>query len=205
MSLEELISACGEGGDAAAWEEFVCRFHDLIAGVVLRTARRWGTDSAALVDDLIQETYLKICADRKRVLAEFSPHHPEAFYGYLKVVTANVVHDHFRSSRSQKRGLGLVEAQVDEAGVAASTIVAEDIHRDILLREVDDALNLSLAKCDLKRDRAIFWLYYRFGLTASAIAGLPSISLTVKGVESVIVRLTRLVREQLAERSGTRG
>jgi RNA polymerase sigma-70 factor (ECF subfamily) len=205
MSLEELILACSAGGDAAAWEEFVRRFHDLIAGVVVRTARRWDSNSPALVDDLIQETYLKICADRKRLLAEFSPHHPEAFYGYLKVVTANVVHDHFRSSWSQKRGHGMAEAQVDEVGIPAPTGGADHVHRDILLREVDDALNSALAESDLKRDRAIFWLYYRFGLTASAIAGLPSVSLTVKGVESVILRLTRLVREQLAERPGRPG
>src|SRR5438132_13891705 len=108
MSLEELIRACAENGDAAAWDEFVRRFHKLIAGVVLRTASRWGQSLPAEVDDLIQETYLKICADRKRLLSEFTPRHPEAFYGYLKIVTANVVHDHFRALYSHKRGLGKV-------------------------------------------------------------------------------------------------
>jgi len=37
------------------------------------------------------------------------------------------------------------------------------------------------------RDCAIFWLYYRQGLTAKAIAQLPDIGLTVKGVEKYIV------------------
>jgi RNA polymerase sigma-70 factor (ECF subfamily) len=203
MSLEELISACAESGDASAWEEFVRRFHALIAGVVVRTARRWGSESTSLVDDLVQDTYLKICSDRKRMLREFSPFHPESFYGYLKVVTANVVHDHFRSLQTQKRGQRQQEVQPDEikhVRMSPATTVVEGIHRDIFLREIDDVLSSTVTECDLKRDRAIFWLYYRYGLTATAIARLPSIDLTVKGVESVVHRLTRLVRERLTER-----
>jgi RNA polymerase sigma-70 factor (ECF subfamily) len=205
MSLEELISACAESGDAAAWEEFVRRFHALIAGVVVRTARRWGRESPSLVDDLVQDTYLKICSDRKRMLREFSPFHPEAFYGYLKVVTANVVHDHFRLLQTQKRGRGQQEVQPDEiehVQTSAVTTIVEGIHRDIFLKEINEALCSTSTEDDLKRDRAIFWLYYRYGLTATAIARLPSIDLTVKGVESVIHRLTKLVRERLTERDG---
>jgi len=44
----------------------------------------------------------------------------------------------------------------------------------------------------------VFWLYYRAGFTASAIASLPTVGLTTKGVESLIFRLTRIVRENLA-------
>jgi RNA polymerase sigma-70 factor (ECF subfamily) len=204
MSLEELIRACAQNGDAAMWEEFVRHFHRLIAAVVMRTMQRWGRTSPALVDDLIQETYLKICADRKRLLREFTPQHPEAFYGYLKVITANVVHDHFRGQQAHKRGLGQTQVSIEEPVEhmsAATTAAAAGIHRDILLKEVDDALCASLSGEGQVRDRTIFLLYYRYGLTASAIARLPSILLTVKGVESVIHRLTRLVRERLAERN----
>ena len=156
----------------------------------------------ALVDDLIQETYLKICGDRRRLLSEFQPHHPEAFYGYLKVITANVVHDHFRAQYSHKRGSGRTETSIGEpfSDMPATVTVGEDIHRQILLKEVDAALCAGTPDEKQARDRIIFWLYYRYGLTAQAIARLPSISLTVKGVESVIHNLTRSVRERLAER-----
>jgi RNA polymerase sigma-70 factor (ECF subfamily) len=202
MSLEELIQACAESGNAEAWEEFVKRFHGLIAVVVLRTAQRWGSTSSTVVDDLIQETYLRICSDRKRLLGEFTPNRPEAFFGYLKVITANVVHDYFRAQRSHKRGSGHREASIDDPATltpVATTDNTEDIHRDILLQEVDAALRSNLSGEGQTRDRTIFWLYYRYGLTAPSIARLPSISLTVKGVESVIHRLTRLARERLAE------
>ncbi len=203
MSLEDLIKACAKNGDAAAWGEFVQRFHGMIAAIVMRTAQRWGNNSPALVDDLIQETYLKICADQKRLLSEFTPHHPEAFYGYLKVITSNVVHDYFRAQRSQKRGSGQAEPSIDsDAGFGrppAATTSGDRVHRNILLKEVDSALSFCSAGEEQKRDRTIFWLYYRYGLTAPAIARLPSISLTMKGVESVIHRLTCCVRKRLTE------
>ena len=54
-------------------------------------------------------------------------------------------------------------------------------------------------KDPLQRNREIFWLHYRAGLSARAIADLPEIGLTAKGVESVIMRVTKELRERLAE------
>jgi RNA polymerase sigma-70 factor, ECF subfamily len=202
MSLEELIRACAEDSDAPIWEEFIQRFHALIAAGVMRTARRWSNCSPALVDDLIQETYLKIYAGRKRLLSEFTPQHPEAFYGFLAVVTANVVNDYFRARHSQKRGSGQLEDSIDDGATvvqaAATNRPAEDVFRNLQLEEVSRALSLCIEGVERDRDHTIFWLYYRVGVSAAGIARLPSISLTVKGVESVIHRLTRCVRERLA-------
>jgi RNA polymerase sigma-70 factor (ECF subfamily) len=203
MSLAELIQACANGGDADAWEEFVRRFQGLIAAVALRTAQQWGQNSASLVDDLVQETYLRLCTDRERLLGEFQEQHPDSFYAYLKVVTTNVVHDYFRALHSKKRGTGRTEEFIDVSTAqipGGKTGTLEGIQRNILLTEVDDALQSGLSGNEQKRDRQVFWLYYRQGMTAQAIADLPAVSLNVKGVESLIHRLTRLVRERLAER-----
>lgn len=203
MSLKELIQACAKGGDADAWEEFVQRFHGLIAAVALRTARQWGQDSPTLIDDLVQETYLRLCVDRERLLGEFQEQHPDSFYAYLKVVTTNVVHDYFRALHSKKRGTGRTEEFIDVSTAQipdGKTGTLEGIQRNILLAEVDDALQSGLSGNEQKRDRQVFWLYYRQGMTSQAIANLPAVSLNVKGVESLIHRLTRLVRERLAER-----
>jgi RNA polymerase sigma-70 factor (ECF subfamily) len=208
MSLEELIQACAKGGNGPAWEEFVQCFHGLITAVVLRTLRQWGANSPALVDDLVQESYLRLCADNARLLREFQPRHPDAFYGYLKVISANVVHDHLRAQHSKKRGLGHPEDSIDSQGgriPRAQAGTAECIQRNILLNEVDTALWSGLSGSDPARDRQVFWLYYRQGMTAQAIAGISAFSLSVKGVESLIHRLTRLVRERLAEGSTGKG
>ena len=45
MSVEELIRACAESNDGAAWEEFVARFRAPISLSVLRIAYQWGQAS----------------------------------------------------------------------------------------------------------------------------------------------------------------
>jgi RNA polymerase sigma factor (sigma-70 family) len=206
LSAEQLILACMQTGDAAAWEEFVRRFHRLIATVAFRVARRWDNSSPQLVDDLVQETYLKLCADNFRILRSFKSQHPDAFYGYLKVVTANLVQDHFKAAHSGKRGSGKVEVAVDPQITSAAVATAKSSERNILLQQVDGLLSRLAVGQHPERDRRVFWLYYRVGLTANAIASLPAIGLSTKGVESTILRLTRLLRQELAaDRSRPRG
>ena len=202
LSPEELVLSCWQTDDVAAWREFVGRFHRLIATVALRVARRWGESSPQLIDDLVQETYLKLCDDNFRMLRKFKSDHPDAFYGYLNVVTANLVHDHFKAAHSSKRGSGAIEIAADEkiplgcdALGGASGVKSSE--RGILLREIDAALGRLAAGPHLERDRKLFWLYYRVGLTADAIAGLQSIGLSTKGVESSLLRLTRLLRDEI--------
>ncbi len=201
LAATELVRACVDSADPGAWEEFVRRFQPTIAGVALRTARRWGESSPLVLEDLVQETFVKICADRRRLLRDFEPRHPEAFFGYLKVVTARVVHDYFKRTHAAKRGSeegiqslsGLF--QQDPPDPAAS----RQIEQATLLGEIERRLEeLSLGPTG-ERDRRIFRLYYQVGMSASTIAELPGMNLTVKGVESTIFRVTRLLRESLAE------
>jgi RNA polymerase sigma-70 factor (ECF subfamily) len=203
LSPEELVRACTSSSDVEAWGEFVNRFHKLVATVALRVARRFGETSRDVVDELVQETYLKLCTDDCRILRSFEPRHAGSFYGFLKVVTANVVRDHFRGERSAKRGgnnpttMEALENATKVARKAESTFENADYR--VLLRELDTSLKEVARGPDLDRDRRIFWLYYRVGLTAEAISALPSIGLGVKGVESTILRLNRALRERLVE------
>jgi DNA-directed RNA polymerase specialized sigma24 family protein len=86
----------------------------LISQIVLRVARRWTEDSPQAVDDLIQDTHLKLYAKRTRLLPSLKSVHGDADYGYMKVFTANLVHDHFKDSRSAKWGGETAAAPLDE-------------------------------------------------------------------------------------------
>lgn len=202
LATNDLLSVCASLGDAAAWEEFIRRFNPLITRVLFRVASRFGEASNALIDDLAQETYLKICANECKLLKTFKPHQPDSIFSFLKVVASNVAHDHFKSRRALKRG----DCKADEAldASAASTNPENSlgspsqIERAVLIRQIDQQLSAILPLSEVKRARMVFWLYYRAGLTASAIASLPAIDLTTKGVESLLFRLTRIVRENLA-------
>lgn len=197
LSSASLVEACAGSRNQAAWEEFLRRFHPVIATVVLRTARRWSEPSPQTVDDLVQETYLKLCGDNCRLLRSFKPRHPEAIYGFLKVVAASVVHDHYKAARAGKRGAGQGEEPIDEVRFTfrhSPTEALDPMERRILLMQIEEALSRFADGEDQQRNRMIFWLYYRNGLSASAIASLPFIGLTTKGVESTILRMTRMLR-----------
>ncbi len=193
-SVAELLQKCASG-DPIAWEEFIARFHPLIARTVVRTARKWGVNDPAVFDDLIQEVYLKLCSDQCRILTRFTAHDENAIYGFLKVVTINSVHDIRKADQASKRGSGKARDPLPEdlPSTAGSFGGPKQMERQVLLREVEACLE-STSGTVSARDRAIFWMYYRDGLTASAIAALPTIGLTTKGVESLLLRLTRLVR-----------
>lgn len=201
ISPEELVVACIQPGSETAWAEFVRRFHPLIARVALRVARQWGDPSPQVIDDLVQETYLKLCADRLRVLQNFKSAHKDAIYGYIKVFTTNLVHDHFKVVHSQKRGGSATNTSIDDPALDGALLTAAStpaiLERDVLIQQIDACLQVVASGPGLERDRRIFWLYYRVGLPARAIAALPTVGLSTKGVESTLLRLTRQVRQRL--------
>jgi RNA polymerase sigma-70 factor (ECF subfamily) len=206
LSSPELFSLCSGAGDAACWQEFIRRFNPLIARTVLRVAMRYGISNKALVDDLVQETYLRICANECALLRRFSPRQPESAFAFLKVVAANVAQDHFKSRLADKRA---PESTADSVEETSATVGWEppksslnDPERAVLIDQIDRKLKEVVPEREFQRDRTVFWLYYRSGLTASAIASLPTVGLTTKGVESVLFRLTRLIRESISGPGG---
>lgn len=200
-SADDLVAACVQKGEGAAWEEFVRRFQPVIAATALRTARRWSDPSPQLIDDLVQETFLKLCADEARLLRAFRPSHEGAIFGYIKVLTANLVHDHYKARASRKRGGDVKIASSSTDHYAQRIASNDDLDRKVLVSEVDACLRSLGLDSNGLRDRRIFWLYYRAGLSAGAIADIPAIGVGIKGVESILLRLTRLVRGKLTEQA----
>lgn len=195
LPASDLALACLKKGDEPAWIEFVRRFQPVISSVAYRTARLWGEGSPEVVEDLVQETFLKICTDRRALADKFQPYRPEAIFGYLKVLTTNLVHDHFRAVNSSKRGKNLTSSVEDES-VFASREAPCTIEQDILISQIDASLRDSQSPFS-NRDRNIFWLHYRMGLSASSIAANPRFQLSTKGVESTLFRLTKYVKARL--------
>jgi RNA polymerase sigma-70 factor, ECF subfamily len=208
MSDEQLIRSCAESNDGAAWEEFVVRFQRPISLSILRTACKWGSLPQQVVDDLVQETYLKLCADKCGLLLEFAVRHPEATIGYIKTIAVNVAHDHFKSLHSQRRGEGETDQFQEDIEQPAHTGGyggPDAMEREVLLKQIDNRLHSCAAGPNQERDCLIFWFYYLQGMSAKAIAALATIKLTAKGVEAVIFRLIRCVRERLAAPQNSAG
>jgi RNA polymerase sigma-70 factor (ECF subfamily) len=196
LPILELLRRCLGTQDQALWAEFVHRTQPVIGGVVAKTVRRWMTPQPVLVDDLVQDTYIKLFAGNSKALREFECEHEAALFGFLKTVASNVVHDHFRSSYSQKRGSGHDEEDLEKVGSTLGGSAGSN-DRHILFNEILKCLRGLAGEPNFPRDWAIFQLYYFDGLTAKAISQLPGIDLTVKGVESTLLRLVRYIKEKL--------
>jgi RNA polymerase sigma factor (sigma-70 family) len=196
LSPQELISQCSKAGNAPAWSEFIRRYDRVIRSAAKAVARRWGHESSTEIEDLTQEIYLKLCSERARLLFAVREKQSEAIFSYLKVLATNSAHDYFRAKASQRRGQFVTESisELDELGSARG----EDIDQPLILREIDQVLQAQTQVDTGRRDRAVFRLYYKQGLTAKEIANLPGIQVSIKGVEAIIHRLTVRIQEHLA-------
>ncbi|HEY4933115.1 MAG TPA: sigma-70 family RNA polymerase sigma factor [Terriglobales bacterium] len=197
----DLVDRCIRSDSPELWEEFVVRTRRLVSAMVFRIARRWGESRSEVLEDLVQETYLHLYANDRRVLREFHPQSDDAVFGFIKVVAGNVTHDHFRASNAMKRGAERTTNSDEESSFRSAETLAShsgNIEQQVLLGEIESCLEKLLSGPDAPKYKTIFWLYYRQGWSASAIAEIPAFGLSTKGVESLIYRVTRALREKLA-------
>ena len=202
LSLQDVVCLCAGPRDDGAWEEFVSRVGKPVSLTIMRTASLWGEASRSLVEDLIQVTYLKLWEDGCRLLRDFALQHPEAILGYIKKTAANATHDYFKHGHSQSSGGDQPHVSTSDLEPEAGNEVhgsQEKIAFGVLLNEIDEYLKRALTGPDQERDRMIFWLYFRQGMSTKEIASLPTIGLSAKGVGSVIERLKHCIRDQILD------
>lgn len=199
VSHAELIQAC-LNSDGDAWREFIRRYTPVISLAVSRTASRWRNRSQSVVEELIQDTYLKLCDKQFKILREFEFQSEDSIYCFLKSVATNITHDYFRSIFNKKRAAHLT-VDLDEIYDTSRHDMPgnpDSVQQAVLIKEVESVLD-ELAGPDAQRDRDIFWFYYRYGFTAMEIAEMPGIGLSAKGVESALQRLAKSVKKNLTE------
>lgn len=187
MASEDLLCACADLHNRAAWDEFIRRFNGPIYAAVSRTGHRYEQFQRGLCDDLVQETYLRLSVNGARALRDFVPRHTGSAACYLQVIALRVTHDYCKK-KDFRRIQELPADPPDPAAPDKSEWIA-------LLNQIDGVLRRHATE----RDRRIFGLHHIQGMTAKEISAIPSIALTTKGVESVLVRLKLLLQENLGE------
>jgi RNA polymerase sigma-70 factor (ECF subfamily) len=199
----QLARLCAQK-DSEAWLEFIRRYQRSITLVILRTLRDAGSTSTILIDDLVQETYAALCADGLRLLRDFVEEYPSSLDAMVRVVAANLTHDYLRAQNAKKRGGDLHQVAYSSRALAQlpSPYGHETIELHLQLKEIDATLQRAREhQMPSARDRAIFWLHFRLGMSANAIARVSKFNLTSKGVESSLRRTVSMVKTALKERS----
>jgi RNA polymerase sigma-70 factor, ECF subfamily len=199
LVANRLARICAYSAQAPEWEQFVRAVSPVVALAARRVSAVWGDSSEGTVSEIMQEVFLKLCEDDRRILRKFDDRGNDSFLKLLRMITASVGTDHFRRMRAEKRG-GRSNSVPLEPHMSAEDVfdgrAEAAVEWPSLIAQLDGLLML-YPKTVSARDRNLFWLYYRQGLTADAISRIPAIGLSAKGVESALVRLTRLLRETI--------
>src|ERR1700721_4082492 len=138
-SVNDLAKLCAHSADVPEWEELVGRCAPLASIVARRISRLWVSDpSPAIIDDIVQEVFLKLCEQERRILRDFEPRGEDSFFGLLRMVGSSVANDYFRRIYSEKRGGKVVTMTLfeDAAGFpVASTPESGLMHRAGLMAQ----------------------------------------------------------------------
>jgi RNA polymerase sigma-70 factor (ECF subfamily) len=194
-----LARLCAYSAEAPEWEQFVRLVTPVVALAARRVSAVWGDPSTGTVSEIVQEVFLKLCEDDRRILREFEDRGNDSFLKLLRMITASVGTDHFRRMHAEKRGGRSLSVPLEphmSADEVSDDRATAAVEWPSLIAQLDGLLMLH-PKTVSVRDRNLFWLYYRQGLTADAISRIPAIGLSAKGVESALLRLTRLLRDTI--------
>jgi RNA polymerase sigma-70 factor (ECF subfamily) len=186
--IRDLLNSCLSTDDQELWQKFVRRTQPLIANVISNTLCRWCKPTPNLVDDLIQDTYLKLFSNDRKALRGIRNEFENTIFAFLRTVAFNVTCDH---GRQQK---GVEEVEMNELIVPPCPDGFKRIQFERIKDQIQDCLD-RLPEETRRRDQSIFWFYYEQGFTAKEVSQLPVIGLTVKGVEAVLQRLNRFLKE----------
>jgi RNA polymerase sigma-70 factor (ECF subfamily) len=199
IPANKLVRICAYSAKAPEWEQFV----RAVTPAVLLSARRvgeiWGDSSSATVHEILQEVFVKLCEDDRRVLREFEDRGLESFFKLIRLVTTSVGTDHFRRARAEKRGGRSNSVEIEPTGWQTDILdrkATRSVELPSLIAQLDGLLLLHPEKVS-RRDRSLFWLHYSQGMPAEAISKIPAIGLSAKGVESALLRMTRLLRHTI--------
>ncbi|MBL8229573.1 MAG: sigma-70 family RNA polymerase sigma factor [Bryobacterales bacterium] len=183
---EQWLQCAANPGCADSMSRLMERLRPMFRQMARRAGARWGVRDAGDIEDLLQDICLKISQQFQSISSRI-PKEEAAAELYCRAVAANAAHDSLRSRFAAKRRAPFTVTVQDQ--IAGST--PESADREILLSQIESLLEGS------KRDRAVFWLYYRQGFTAKEIAAIPALGLTNKGVESLIHRMTATLRQRM--------
>jgi hypothetical protein len=136
------------------------------------------------------------------LLRDFVEEYPSPLDAMVRVVAANLPHDHLRAQNAKKRGGDFHQIEYDSPALAQlpSPYDHETIERHMQLKEVDTTLERArLRETASERDCVIFWLHFRFGMSANAMARVSTFQLTSKGVESSLRRIIGLLKKTIGD------
>lgn len=215
ISNPDLIRRCASSpDDSTLWQEFIRRFDDFLRRTAVRLLGSPVVPAparlVALVEDIVQDVYVRLLHDDCRALLQFRGENEEAIFPYLHSITATVILNHFRATRAKKRprverSLNASIAWAEEDFRPLSAVIPDPrtlSEEEIRLAELRDEINYLLDRIlhgpNKSRDKLIFQLFHFDGLSPEEIAQISAIDMNPHGIEVVLSRIRQKL-ERFAE------
>jgi len=217
LSHVELIRHCVATGDEAGWNEFVRRFNRYVSLAVVRTlvqrgGRRTESLDTGLVEDLVQDVYVRILESSRGALRSFRGSGDAAVFLYIARTAMSVVVDFLRRQGARKRESFVLSLDVsfesedrDDVSMAQYLASSEPSPEERAIesarrRDVADALARVLKGRNAQRDLDIAQDYLFADLTIGEIAVREATRMRESSVKSSLVRTSAKLREEFARR-----
>lgn len=225
LSNRDLVNRLVKAGpEDHAWLEFITRFQPRIRRLAYRAysaeaIRHSGVDASRpgeVIDDLTQEVFIRLIDAERRALAAFRGLSENSIYTYLHTIAVNLVRDHFKKLRAQRRppaATSLNEPLRTADGPAENSTLGdylpsadpnpEEIAESLELeRRISSAVAESTLSSISSRDRLIFRLIFVQGLSVEDVASYRGMKLSTSGVEKRVRKIRVVVKKILAEEGG---
>jgi RNA polymerase sigma factor (sigma-70 family) len=162
-----------------------------------------------LIEDLVQVVYVRLVEEGNRALNRFEGEHENSIFQYLAIISMNVVRDHFREGKAQKRpklsfSLDELMENTGEGGMLKDAVSSIDGTRmtgapsNLTMEDLEGALKRSVSRRHRDRDALIFKLRYYEGLTLEEIKKALALDISPIGVGSILNRINGKLRAKLA-------
>ncbi|UPK66764.1 RNA polymerase sigma factor [Chitinophaga filiformis] len=166
-------------GDESAFRELYDRHSRQVAAFVFHL-----THSAVDAEDILQETFMKLWANREQLPVIVNP------ANYIFIIARNKTLDHLRKIAQQQKLVDHVWANISS--------VADALDLQLDARESQQLINAALSRLT-EQQRTIFRLSRQEGLDHAAIAS--QLQLSKSRVKNVQVETLRFLRQFLSRHS----
>ena len=114
LTPQALVRACATTTDPVAWDQFIIVFTPIVSSTTRRVLVRSGMFTAEIHEEIIQDVFVKAW-ENDRALCKRMDCGPEGYpFAYMKKATANLTLDFIKAERTQKRGAGRVDGNLDD-------------------------------------------------------------------------------------------
>jgi len=213
LSNAVLIKRCAESLESQnAWLEFMRRFDRHIKLTVLRAYRLISINLPERkilnedIRDLVQEVYIRLVKNDRKVLKTFKPKYDDAFYGYLSIICTSVVKDLFKKFSRLKRKIYIESIDERPAITAKNKLTTKSLSSFIganpeklviakdLLQKVKSYYNSANSTKEDKRKELLFQLYFIHGFSIKDISRIKGLNLSHSNANIIIWRIKKEIR-----------